>query len=51
MSTTHRDKDRDWELEFIKTGNIEHVPEDDKERVLHELQELCELSRLLLERG
>jgi hypothetical protein len=47
MSTSHTE--HDWELEFIKTGDIEHVPEDDRERVLHELQELCELARLLTE--
>ena len=47
MSTSHTE--HDWELEFIKTGDIEHVPEDDRERVLHELQELCEMARLLVE--
>lgn len=49
MSTLYIEQD--WELDFIKTGNIEYVSEEDKERVLHELQELCELSRLLIEYG
>ena len=42
---------RNWELEFIKTGDINCVPEEDRERVLRELQELCELSKHLLEHG
>jgi hypothetical protein len=37
----------DWELEFIRTGQIDLVPVDDQERVLHELNELCELARLV----
>lgn len=49
MSTLHTEQD--WEEKFLKTGNAEYIPEDDRERVLHELQELCELSRLLIEHG
>jgi hypothetical protein len=48
MSTLNQ---KEWEAEFIKNGDISSVPEGDRERVLHELQELCELARLLVERG
>lgn len=48
MSTLQIEKPAlDWELEFIKTGQIDTVPEEDRERVLHELNELCELLRVV----
>ena len=47
MSTLHT---LDWELNFVRSGDIEQVPIEDRERVLHELNELCELARILIER-
>lgn len=40
---------KDWEFEFIKTGDIERVPIEDRERVLHELNELCQLAQILVD--
>lgn len=37
-----------WESDFLKTGNIELVPQEDRERVLHELDILREEVQVLL---
>lgn len=46
MSTSHM---AEFEDLFMSQVDIDSIPEDDRERVIHELQVECELARIMIE--
>jgi len=48
MSTNQQQQMEQWESDFLRTGDDSLIPEEDRERVFHELDALCEELHTLL---